>query len=39
MAAIDDIAVSGWLIPVPHPYTSQDFHFFLNDVAAAGKSS
>lgn len=37
VTAIDDIAVSGWLIPVPHPYTAQDFHFFLNEVAAAGE--
>jgi RimJ/RimL family protein N-acetyltransferase len=37
VAAISDIAVSGWLIPVPHPYSSQDFHHFLNKVAAAGE--
>jgi RimJ/RimL family protein N-acetyltransferase len=37
VAAIDDIAVSGWLIPVPHPYSSADFHFFLNEVAAPGE--
>jgi RimJ/RimL family protein N-acetyltransferase len=37
VAAIDDIAVSGWLIPVPHPYSSADFHFFLDEVAAPGE--
>lgn len=37
VAALDDIAVSGWLIPVPHPYTPGDFHFFLDEVAAAGE--
>ena len=37
VAAIDDIAVSGWLIPVPHPYSAADFHFFLNEVAAPGE--
>lgn len=37
VAAIDDIAVSGWLIPVPHPYTSRDFQVFLTEIAAAGE--
>ncbi len=37
VAAIDDIAVSGWLIPVPHPYSVADFHVFLNEVAAPGE--
>jgi RimJ/RimL family protein N-acetyltransferase len=37
VSAIDDITVSGWLIPVPHPYTSGDFHHFLDEVAAAGQ--
>jgi RimJ/RimL family protein N-acetyltransferase len=37
VAAIDDIAVSGWLIPVPHPYSVADFHVFLKEVAAPGE--
>lgn len=37
VSAVDDIAVSGWLIPVPHPYSAADFRDFLNEIAAAGE--
>ena len=37
VAGVGDLAVSGWLIPVPHPYSASDFHVFFNDVAAAGE--
>jgi RimJ/RimL family protein N-acetyltransferase len=37
LVGVGDLAVSGWLIPVPHPYTSKDFHHFLKEVAAAGE--
>lgn len=37
VAGVGDIAVSGWLIPVPHPYRPEDFHYFLGKVAAAGE--
>jgi RimJ/RimL family protein N-acetyltransferase len=29
--------VSRWLIPVPHPYSTDDFYSFLADVAVAGE--
>ena len=38
VAAIDDIAVSGWLAVVPHPYTSADFHHFHKDIALPGET-
>ncbi len=37
VAGVGDIAVSGWLIPVPHPYRPEDFHYFLGKVAATGE--
>lgn len=37
VAAIDDIAVSGWLAVVPHPYTAADFRFFLTEIARPGE--
>lgn len=37
VAAIDDIAVSGWLAVVPHPYTATDFRFFLKEIACPGE--
>lgn len=38
VAGIDDIAVSGWLAVVPHPYTAADFRHFLKDIAAPGET-
>lgn len=37
-AAIDDIAVAGWLSAVPHPYTSADFKHFLGAIAVPGET-
>jgi RimJ/RimL family protein N-acetyltransferase len=37
VAAIDDIAVSGWLAVVPHPYTVADFRYFLTEIAVPGE--
>jgi RimJ/RimL family protein N-acetyltransferase len=33
VAAINDLAISGWLSQVPHPYTALDFDAFLTDIA------
>lgn len=38
VAAIDDIAVSGWLAVVPHPYSVADFRHFHRDIAAPGET-
>jgi RimJ/RimL family protein N-acetyltransferase len=38
VSAIDDIAVSGWLSVVPHPYTDADFREFLADIAVPGET-
>ena len=38
VSAIDDIAVSGWLSVVPHPYTCADFHHFLAEIAVPGET-
>jgi RimJ/RimL family protein N-acetyltransferase len=38
VSAIDDIAVSGWLSVVPHPYTVTDFREFLVDIAVPGET-
>jgi RimJ/RimL family protein N-acetyltransferase len=38
VAAIDDIAVSGWLAMVPYPYSVADFHQFLTGYAVAGET-
>jgi [ribosomal protein S5]-alanine N-acetyltransferase len=38
VAAIDDIAISGWLSTVPHPYTAEDFRFFLHEIAKPGET-
>jgi RimJ/RimL family protein N-acetyltransferase len=37
VAGVGDLAVSRWLTPVPHPYSPEDFHSFLNEVAAPGE--
>ncbi|MDP3194615.1 hypothetical protein [Tabrizicola sp.] len=34
---IDDLAVSGWLAVVPHPYTAADFRHFLTKIAVPGE--
>lgn len=36
LAALDDLAVSGWLAVVPYPYTPADFREFLA-IAAPGE--
>jgi RimJ/RimL family protein N-acetyltransferase len=38
VAAIDDIAVSGWLAVVPYPYTMADFQSFLTRYAVVGET-
>lgn len=38
VSAIDDIAVSGWLAVVPHPYLAADFRHFLTDIAVPGET-
>jgi RimJ/RimL family protein N-acetyltransferase len=38
VSGIDDIAVSGWLAVVPHPYTTADFQHFCKDIAAPGET-
>lgn len=38
VAGIDDIAVSGWLAAVPHPYTVADFQHFQRDIAVPGET-
>ena len=38
VAAMNDLAVSGWLTPIPHPYTVEDFTAFQSDYAAAGET-
>jgi RimJ/RimL family protein N-acetyltransferase len=38
VAGIDDIAVSGWLAVVRHPYTAADFQHFFNDIAVPGET-
>ena len=36
--AINDLAVSGWLATVPHPYTATDFHYFVTEIAIPGET-
>jgi RimJ/RimL family protein N-acetyltransferase len=36
VAALNDIAVSGWLAVVPYPYTTADFHQFQQEYAVPG---
>lgn len=38
VAALNDLAVSGWLAVVPYPYSVADFHAFQQDYAAPGKT-
>ncbi|WP_295074292.1 GNAT family N-acetyltransferase [Tabrizicola sp.] len=35
---VGDIAVSGWLAVVPHPYSAADFRAFLTTYAVAGET-
>jgi RimJ/RimL family protein N-acetyltransferase len=35
---IGDIAISGWLATVPHPYTVQDFRLFATEIAVPGQT-
>ncbi|MGL4235798.1 GNAT family N-acetyltransferase [Tabrizicola sp.] len=37
VSAIDDLAISGWLSKVPHPYTPADFQHFLTEIALPGE--
>jgi RimJ/RimL family protein N-acetyltransferase len=36
VAGVGDLAVSGWLAVVPHPYSSTDFKYFLEEIAVPG---
>ena len=38
VAALNDIAVTGWLAVVPFPYTSADFQQFLTEIAHPGET-
>lgn len=38
VAQLNNLAISGWLSPVPHPYTAADFHAFAADVAYPGET-
>jgi RimJ/RimL family protein N-acetyltransferase len=38
IAGIGDIAVSGWLSVVPHPYGPADYQTFLNEYAVVGET-
>jgi RimJ/RimL family protein N-acetyltransferase len=38
IAGVSDIAVSGWLSVVPHPYGASDFHEFLTAYATPGET-
>ena len=35
---MNDLAISGWLSPVPHPYTAADFHAFATEIAYPGET-
>jgi RimJ/RimL family protein N-acetyltransferase len=35
---LNDLAISGWLSPVPHPFTAADFHAFAADIAYPGET-
>ena len=35
---LNDIAVTGWLARVPHPYTAADFQVFATELAVAGET-
>jgi RimJ/RimL family protein N-acetyltransferase len=38
VSGIDDIAVSGCLAVVPHPYSAEDFRYFQTDIALPGET-
>jgi RimJ/RimL family protein N-acetyltransferase len=38
VAAVGDIAVSGWLVVVPHPYSVMDFQHFNQKIAKPGET-
>jgi RimJ/RimL family protein N-acetyltransferase len=38
LAALNDIAVSGWLAVVPFPYSREDFERFLTEYALPGET-
>ncbi len=38
VAAMNDLAVSGWLTPIPHPYTPADFAVFQGEYATHGET-
>jgi RimJ/RimL family protein N-acetyltransferase len=38
VAGVGDLAVSGWLAVVPHPYSASDFAHFLADIAFPGET-
>ncbi|HLQ17407.1 MAG TPA: GNAT family N-acetyltransferase [Tabrizicola sp.] len=38
VAGVGDLAVSGWLAVVPHPYTASDFRAFQTTYAVAGET-
>lgn len=38
MEVLNDLAVAGWLAPVPYPYGRADFAVFLRDFARAGET-
>ncbi len=38
VAAMNDLAVSGWLTPIPHPYTPADFVVFQGEYATHGET-
>ena len=38
VACLNDIAVSGWLSTIPHPYAPRDFTFFLIELAKQGET-
>lgn len=37
IAGVGDLAVSQWLAVVPHPYTQDDFDYFLSEIATPGE--
>ncbi|NBZ86912.1 GNAT family N-acetyltransferase [Stagnihabitans tardus] len=38
VAGLNDLAVSGWLSVVPHPYGPQDFEHFVTEIARPGRT-
>ena len=38
VAALNDLAVAGWLAVVPYPYTAADFQHFLTEIAKPGET-